>query len=260
LEITMPSKSPSFCSFPSLASVAALAWLAGAPTVKAQADHCSGATPIVANHVYTGSNNAATSDIAQSSCSQADSYDVWYAFTATAAGDYSIDTLYSALDTTLVVYGSCGGAELACNDDVDPGFDTTSLIVITLNAGQSIRIRVAGYAFDRGSFELFITPPSVQPATGACCQGATCTVLAQTDCAAAGTSFVGADTACNALGNNSTPCCKADYNHIGGISVQDIFDFLNDWLAGNPRADINGGGLAVQDIFDFINAWLAGCS
>jgi hypothetical protein len=30
-------------------------------------------------------------------------------------------------------------------------------------------------------------------------------------------------------------------------------------LAGSPAADMNGGGLSVQDIFDFLNAWFAGC-
>jgi hypothetical protein len=241
------------------AAVISLGLLGAAPAAMGQADHCSGAAAIVANHVYTGNTNGATSDIAQSSCSQADSFDVWFAFTATTPGDYVIDTLYSQLDTTLVVYAACGGAELACNDDVEPG-DTTSLIAITLSTGQSIRIRVAGFAFDTGPFELFITPPAVQPTTGACCQGAACTVIAQAECMGANTLFAGAGLACNVLGNNTIPCCKADYNHTGGLGVQDIFDFLNAWLASDPRADVNGvNGLEVQDIFDFLNAWFAGC-
>jgi hypothetical protein len=53
--------------------------------------------------------------------------------------------------------------------------------------------------------------------------------------------------------------CPADFNHTGGVTVQDIFDFLNAWFAGNPAADFNGNGLSVQDIFDFLNAWFAGC-
>jgi hypothetical protein len=54
--------------------------------------------------------------------------------------------------------------------------------------------------------------------------------------------------------------CVADYNCSGGVSVDDIFDYLNGWFAGAPAADVNGvDGLTVQDIFDFINAWLAGC-
>ncbi len=54
--------------------------------------------------------------------------------------------------------------------------------------------------------------------------------------------------------------CAADFNSADGLSVQDIFDFLNAWFAADPRADFNGvDGLTVQDIFDFLNAWFAGC-
>ncbi len=54
--------------------------------------------------------------------------------------------------------------------------------------------------------------------------------------------------------------CPADFNRDGTISVQDIFDFLTAWFAGNPAADINGvNGLSVQDIFDFLGVWFAGC-
>ena len=54
--------------------------------------------------------------------------------------------------------------------------------------------------------------------------------------------------------------CPADFNGDDQLSVQDIFDFLNAWFAGDPRADFNGvNGISVQDIFDFLNAWFAGC-
>ena len=54
--------------------------------------------------------------------------------------------------------------------------------------------------------------------------------------------------------------CPADFNLSGGIETQDIFDFLNAWLAGDPRADFNQvDGLTTQDIFDYLNAWFAGC-
>ena len=54
--------------------------------------------------------------------------------------------------------------------------------------------------------------------------------------------------------------CAADYNGDGSPTVQDIFDFLAAWFAGNPAADFNGtGGIAVQDIFDFLASWFGGC-
>jgi hypothetical protein len=56
------------------------------------------------------------------------------------------------------------------------------------------------------------------------------------------------------------PACPADFNGVGGLNVQDIFDFLAAWFAGNPAADFNhAGGLGVQDIFDFLGAWFGGC-
>jgi probable HAF family extracellular repeat protein len=55
--------------------------------------------------------------------------------------------------------------------------------------------------------------------------------------------------------------CRADFNHSGDLSTQDIFDFLNAWFAASAAADFNGAnGLTEQDIFDFLNAWFAGCA
>lgn len=56
-----------------------------------------------------------------------------------------------------------------------------------------------------------------------------------------------------------TPCI-ADFNGLGGTTVQDIFDFLATWFAANPHADFNESGtINVQDIFDFLDSWFQGC-
>lgn len=56
------------------------------------------------------------------------------------------------------------------------------------------------------------------------------------------------------------PSCAADFNGVGGLNAQDIFDFLGAWFAADIRADFNGvNGLNTQDIFDFLSAWFAGC-
>lgn len=53
--------------------------------------------------------------------------------------------------------------------------------------------------------------------------------------------------------------CAADFNGVGGVSVQDIFDFLAAWFASNLAADINSSGtVTVQDIFDFLALWFQG--
>ncbi len=113
------------------------------------------------------------------------------------------------------------------------------------------------------------TNPCLAP-TGVCCRGATCTNTITTSVACTG-SLIGGQTAgatfpassnCNSSGNTASPCCYANYNKTGGISVQDIFDFLGDWFAGSPYANTGGTGapgpLSVQNIFDFLGAWFAG--
>jgi len=102
------------------------------------------------------------------------------------------------------------------------------------------------------------TPSICGGATGACCQGANCVVGTAATCVGTNQLYAGNGTVCNVSGNYTTACCKADYNHVGGITVQDIFDFLNGYFNSDPFADINGGGTTVQDIFDFLNAYFAG--
>ncbi len=95
---------------------------------------------------------------------------------------------------------------------------------------------------------------------GACCRGSMCVVTEDTQCTGAFAHFAGHLVPCNAPGNNQTPCCKADFNQNGTLSVQDIFDFLAAYFANDLRADFNGNGvLSVQDLFDFLAGYFAGC-
>ena len=61
----------------------------------------------------------------------------------------------------------------------------------------------------------------------------------------AGAHFVYTGT-CDASGDTTIPCCYADYNKVNGVSVQDIFDFLNDWFAGSHFA-FASAATAAQD-------------
>jgi hypothetical protein len=55
-------------------------------------------------------------------------------------------------------------------------------------------------------------------------------------------------------------CCRADFNCAGGVTVQDIFDFLIAYFGSDARADFSRDGLiGVQDIFDFLAGYFAGC-
>jgi hypothetical protein len=128
--------------------------------------------------------------------------------------------------------------------------------------------------------------------TGACCTGVapagrTCSVLTADACTTAGGSYQGDGTTCAGVGytndvttNNPAPpvnpnapfdaqpgCCRANINGTGGVTVQDIFEFLSAWnaaIGGNasliPLIDLNLSGVAdVQDIFEFLTIWNAGC-
>lgn len=105
-------------------------------------------------------------------------------------------------------------------------------------------------------------PNPCTPPAGVCCRGATCaTGVASGDCTGANSAFV-STAACNATVQATTPCCHADFNKIGGVTVQDIFDFLSAWFGANPIANItsNGSGApTVQSIFDFLTVWFTGC-
>jgi hypothetical protein len=109
--------------------------------------------------------------------------------------------------------------------------------------------------------------PCPPPPSGVCCRGATCNASVSiancgTSGALAGSTFVTTASTCN-VASTTTPCCYADYNKVNGITVQDIFDFLNSWFSGSHFAIVGGDGvtgtLSVQNIFDFLNAWFAGC-
>jgi hypothetical protein len=94
------------------------------------------------------------------------------------------------------------------------------------------------------------------PASGACCTGTQCAVTAQSACTGA---FQGPSSACGPTGNPTT-CCPANFNTVGGVTVQDVFDFLIAYFSGAPSANINGvDGVTVQDIFDFLIAYFTGC-
>jgi hypothetical protein len=110
------------------------------------------------------------------------------------------------------------------------------------------------------------SPNACPQPSGVCCRGATCNAsVAAASCVGAGTAgafYATSGGVCNTGGSTSTPCCYADYNKTGGVTVGDIFDYLNSWFAGSLFAKVGGDGtsgvLAVSDIFDFLNAWFAG--
>jgi hypothetical protein len=256
-------------------------------------DVCTGALPAVTG-ANAGTNVGATTDLVfLTDCGAfgdaGGENDVYFVYTTGAAGTYEFNTCGSTLDTVVSVHSACPTSEansLGCNDDsaVTCTGDLQSEVVLSLGAGQTVYIRVAGYLGATGAFTLNIIAPAVT--TGACCTGGaplprTCTVT--TSAACTGT-FLGAGTTCDGA-NPRAPwsfnppaapvaqagCCPANFNDTGGVTVQDIFDFLSAWNAsanrcsGDPlyiaSTDLSGDNCtSVQDIFDFLSAWNAGCN
>jgi len=104
------------------------------------------------NVVYFGSTVEATC-IGESSCGYNDKHAVWYSLTPRRNKTVTISLCGSEFDTTLAVFDSCGGIELACNDDY---CDLQSELTIDLIAGQTYLIRVAGYNDQMGEYALTI--------------------------------------------------------------------------------------------------------
>jgi hypothetical protein len=78
-----------------------------------------------------------------------------YSFTAPASGTYIFDTIGTSWDTILHVRnGSCGGAEIACNDDSS---GVQSEVTLSLTAGQTVVIMVDGFSNSaEGPFTLHV--------------------------------------------------------------------------------------------------------
>lgn len=72
--------------------------------------------------------------------------------------------------------------------------------------------------------------PAVPPAP-ARRVGTSCSVTTQVACTG---SYQGNASTCGATGNPTT-CCPANFNDVGGVTVQDIFDFLNAYFGSAGR-------------------------
>ncbi|MFO1200874.1 MAG: GEVED domain-containing protein, partial [Burkholderiaceae bacterium] len=122
-------------------------------------DNCGSAT-VIANGTFGGSTVNATND-GSASCDPGgvSSRDVWYSYTATASGQLDINTCGSAIDTVVSVYASCGGAEIACNDNCggSPCGGPSSCLSIAVTSGSTYKIRVSDKGGAAGSFTLTTT-------------------------------------------------------------------------------------------------------
>jgi hypothetical protein len=91
------------------------------------------------------------------SCGSEEQGDRALAFTAPQAGIYAFDTTGSEFDTVLYVLdGTCGGPQLACNNDEPGTFGGHSALTLPLSAGQDVTAVVEGFMGQTGDLALTI--------------------------------------------------------------------------------------------------------
>ncbi|WP_428268575.1 hypothetical protein [Haliangium sp.] len=95
-----------------------------------------------------------SSDTISASCGGQGSNDQVFEWTAPATDYYVFDTFNADFDTALAIYEECGGAELACSNNV--GAVAQSELVRKFELGTQAIIVVDGVANDRGTGELNI--------------------------------------------------------------------------------------------------------
>ncbi len=192
---------------------------------------------------------------------------IWFTFTPGSAGTLA-GTIDMDYDGIAVLYsGGCGLAnltELACWDLEPMDLSTPDEGSSALTPGVTYFLAIGDWGSSDGGGPTSYTITVPAASTGRCCIGARCAIVAPAQCVASGTAqavFTASATDCNASGVNTAPCCFADYNKAGGVTVQDIFDFLTDYFTGSVNANVGGDGTTlptVQDIFDYLTAYFAG--
>jgi uncharacterized repeat protein (TIGR01451 family) len=100
--------------------------------------------------------------------------------------------------------------------------------------------------------------------TVVCCRGSTCEVILPVDCTPVASPVVGAvvspAASCGVQNSATLGCCFADFNKAGGVTIDDIFIYLNAWFASSEYSNVGAPGTPnIDDIFIFLNAWFAGC-
>ena len=300
------------CSVTTQGACAGL-WTSGgncSPSLCAPAnDLCGSSNPALSVGVtLTGSNVNSTTNttiVDTTICGQTtaanSSLDVFWQFTAPATAVYTVDTCGSSFDTVLTVHTACPATDsnkIACNDDsnintacASGGFQSR-IPTVTLSAGSTYTMRVAGFAGGTGAISITVnfvnaigaccalgvcsltdaanctttslfsagsvcSPNVCLTFTGACCTGSHCATTTIPGCAG---TFQGFTVACGPPANPTT-CCPANFNGINGVDLQDIFDFLTAWFISGPGSDFNHDMLVnITDIFNFLSSWFAGCA
>ncbi len=183
-------------------------------------DFCASAINVSGQGTFNGTLQNATfasADGGASCGSSGTNPDVWYTFTAPAGvagvltastcGTHDTGGVDAGIDTVLAVFDSCGGTQLACNDDTTAcgALDTSvlrdSLTTTPLTAGQTVKIRVSKFGSGATAAGTFTLNIGFAPVNDAC--------SAAIDISAAAASAAGLNTTGTLVGatNDGTALC-----------------------------------------------------
>ena len=121
---------------------------------------------------YDTSNATTTGFNGSGACSTAIGQDVFYQWTASADGDYTIDTCASGYDTFLAAHSGvgCGATCIASNDDTCG--NRSQIVVTGVLSGDTILVQIGGSQANEGPGTLTITKNIVPPPSNNTCTGA----------------------------------------------------------------------------------------
>jgi hypothetical protein len=142
---------------------------------------CANAATLTLGVSQNGSTTLASNDGTATCGTSSASKDVWYNFTAPCTGTVGITTCGThdtggedaGMDTVLALYPACPGTtgnQILCNDDAtggtcsrnDDGAIRDSALIFSAVAGQTFKVRVAGFNNTAGNFTInsFYFPPA----------------------------------------------------------------------------------------------------
>ncbi len=154
--------------------------------------------------------------------------DLWFSYDATCDGSVTISLCDTVdFDSRIAVYGACGGAMVACNDDCGGSVNgLSSELTVAADMGDTIIIRVGNFAEGGGGTgTMNVSCQAVAP--GACCVGGNDCLdgMTEADCDAFGGMFMGygtdcANIACGAAGDT----CADAWTAVEGAQTFDTTD------------------------------------
>ena len=154
--------------------------------------------------------------------------DLWFSYDATCDGSVTITMCDTVdFDSRIAVYGACGGAMVACNDDCGGSVNgLSSELTVAADMGDPIIIRVGNFAEGGGGTgTMNVSCQAVAP--GACCVGGTDCLdgMTEADCAAFGGAFMGYGTDCaNITCGAAGDTCADAWTAVEGAQTFDTTD------------------------------------